>query len=89
MALEIVRRVNENFRIRLPDAEISYVAVHMGAKSSAIDPGNPGQASALPRGQPGHEAFCRNIPHKGRVPGRSGGSVRSLGQRLPHGKQLF
>ena len=36
MALEIVRRVNENFRIRLPDAEISYVAVHMGAKSSAI-----------------------------------------------------
>lgn len=36
MALEIVRRVNECFRIRLPDAEISYVAVHMGAKSSAI-----------------------------------------------------
>ncbi len=36
MAFDIVRRVNECFHIRLPDAEIYYVAVHMGAKSSAI-----------------------------------------------------
>ncbi len=35
MALEIVRRINEVFQIQLPDAEIHYVALHIGAKSSA------------------------------------------------------
>lgn len=36
MALNIVGRVNQVFDIQLPDTEIYYVAVHMGAKSSAI-----------------------------------------------------
>ena len=36
MALNIVRRINQVFDIRLPDTEVYYVAVHMGAKSSAI-----------------------------------------------------
>lgn len=36
MALNIVEGINQAFDIRLPDTEIYYVAVHMGAKSSAI-----------------------------------------------------
>ena len=35
MADQIVRNINEVFSISLPDAEIHYVALHIGAKSSA------------------------------------------------------
>lgn len=34
MADEIVRRVNEVFEIQLPETEVYYVALHIGAKSS-------------------------------------------------------
>lgn len=36
MALEIVHRINAVFQIQLPDTEIHYVALHIGAKSSAV-----------------------------------------------------
>lgn len=35
MAYEIIQRINEGFGIELPEAEIYYVALHIGAKSSA------------------------------------------------------
>ena len=36
MASDVVDKINEAFGIRLPDTELSYVAVHIGAKSSAV-----------------------------------------------------
>ena len=46
MADEIVRGVNEAFQIQLPDTEIYYVALHIGAKSSdAIKRETQGDAS--------------------------------------------
>lgn len=35
MAWRIIGRLNQNFKIELPDTEVHYVALHIGAKSSA------------------------------------------------------
>ena len=36
MALEMINRINNEFEIELPEAEVCYIAIHVGAKSSGI-----------------------------------------------------
>lgn len=73
MADEIVRRVNEAFGISLPDAEIYYVALHIGAKSSAaIKQDTRGDASL--------EYFCIRM---------ISGVSRGIGYDLTNDERLY